>query len=212
MKRKRIVFDLDNTLIVWKDEYGKDWIEKSLKEFHLPYDVSLIKKIDQAVGYYETTCDIFTRAGMLEAIRTVLPVPDTFLDVGIHYLKDAAPDRVSNDIYEALAYLKEKYDLVVLTNWFCESQKGRLQKAGLLSYFSEVYGADNRPLKPHEKAFAQVARDIPYEECIMIGDDPIYDGTASQLGMEVLIYDPTGKYEDSSYKTFSNFLELMQLL
>jgi len=207
-----IIFDLDNTLILWKEEYGTRWIRKALEELKISYDEKIIQQINQAIMDYQKECVLFTEEGMTAYIRRVFPVPDTFLEIGSCYLKKTVPTSLEPGVYEALTYLKEKYNLVVLTNWFQESQAGRLETVGIRSYFSHVYGVDNLPMKPAKEVYDRILETVSKEECLMIGDDPICDGMgASSLGMQVLLYDREKKYK-GVYPTFSNFLELKQLL
>ena len=52
MSIKRIIFDLDNTLIEWKEEYWNS-INKTFEELNLPYADCTISKVKHAVDVYE---------------------------------------------------------------------------------------------------------------------------------------------------------------
>ena len=49
---KRIIFDLDNTLIEWKSEYIFA-LENTLKELNINYSKDKIKEIDSAIDSYD---------------------------------------------------------------------------------------------------------------------------------------------------------------
>ena len=55
------------------------------------------------------------------------------------------PEKADDDVVYTLQYLKQKYDLVVLSNWFKESQEERLKRLGLNKYFSATYMTENIP-------------------------------------------------------------------
>ena len=50
---KRIIFDLDNTLIEWKDEYW-DGVEEALNSENIKYTKKDIKDIENAMNKYES--------------------------------------------------------------------------------------------------------------------------------------------------------------
>ena len=43
---KRLIFDVDNTLIMWKDEYYEYSLGNTFKELGLNFDKSIIKPFD----------------------------------------------------------------------------------------------------------------------------------------------------------------------
>jgi FMN phosphatase YigB (HAD superfamily) len=56
---------------------------------------------------------------------------ETFIDTWICNLKKCVPDNIDNKTIEILEYLSKKYELLILTNWFTEQQKERIERAGL---------------------------------------------------------------------------------
>lgn len=61
--------------------------------------------------------------------------PETFINNITKRWENCAPDKISQEIIETLEYLKSKYELVALTDWYEEQQKARLKKANILKYF-----------------------------------------------------------------------------
>lgn len=52
MSIKRIIFDLDNTLIDWKEEYWNA-VREAFIEMNLQYNDDTLKKVKRAVDMYE---------------------------------------------------------------------------------------------------------------------------------------------------------------
>ena len=57
---KRIIFDIDNTLIPWKEEYNQE-INKALEEFKIPYTEDDAKNISKAFFEYENVYFTFEK-------------------------------------------------------------------------------------------------------------------------------------------------------
>lgn len=168
---KRLIFDVDNTLIPWLDEYNRA-IDETLEELKYPHNSKLCEMIDIASSNYEIDRRKYTRKGMLEFINKEInqELPSEFIDIWINNLKKCAPATLSEEEYMTLETLSKKYELVILTNWFEESQITRLKKSNIYKYFSEIYGAE-KFAKPYKESFAQaIGNNLP-EECAMIGDD-----------------------------------------
>ena len=114
-KIKRLIFDLDDTLIEWKDEYWKA-ANKALDELKIKYDKSDIDKIKRAVDILEDGSNItYDKKRMTEIINNTIgyEIPENFVDIWLKYLGDCVPNELDNDIIKTLKYLKEKYDMVI---------------------------------------------------------------------------------------------------
>ncbi len=75
---------------------------------------------------------------------------------------------------EILAYLKERYQLHIVTNGFGETQRIKLETSGLLEFFKEIVHSDvSGFLKPDRRIFDFTLKRIQAEcqDCVMIGDD-----------------------------------------
>ena len=91
---------------------------------------------------------------------------------------------VSSSVVELLKYLSSKYELVVLTNWEGTCQRNRLEAAGILKYFKEVYGGEVYK-KPSHEAFKKAMGPYNIDECIMVGDSMKFDiEPAKKLGIK----------------------------
>ena len=109
-----------------------------------------------------------------------------------------------------IKYLSSKYDLVILSNWFTETQKLRLKGVGILDCFTLVSGGDERVLKPNPKAFNIVIEGYKKEECLMVGDSLRHDIIpATELGIPCIwVTDEKNK----EYKTIKDVYQLKKIL
>lgn len=173
---KKLIFDLDNTLIKWEDE--KNW-QKAYEQIKKIYDVTEdeFEKIKIAVNEYEKHEDIFSEEKMQENINKAInkQFKNDFLQMILNIFADCIPEDKEPDLDITLEYLSNKYELVVLTNWFEWPQNIRLEKYGIRKYFSKVFGADKFKLKPNKEAFETAMENNSADECIMIGDGIIND-------------------------------------
>ena len=65
---KRIIFDQDNTLMKWKDEYDITY-QKALDELGVKYNDEELKSIIDIINSYEKYYDYFDKKNMAELIR-----------------------------------------------------------------------------------------------------------------------------------------------
>jgi FMN phosphatase YigB (HAD superfamily) len=99
---------------------------------------------------------------------------------------------------------------MILSNWFTNTQKRRLENAGILKYFSKVSGGDERELKPSLKAFDIVDKK---EECVMIGDSLKNDiFPAIELGMQAIHITKKDAKKDLRYRQIRKLEDLKEML
>ena len=178
---KRLIFDIDNTLIEWKDEYWES-LNKALDELKIEYQNDDIKKLIKAVDDYENLYPIYNKQFMLDLMKeySSLDIDITFIDTWLKY-------------------------------WFRSSQVKRLEKTGLKKYFKEIYCTDECLIKPYPDSYLKAINDKKIEECIMIGDSIKCDVIEPiNMGMKSIWYNPNK--EESSYKSFTNYEELKEIL
>ncbi len=208
---KRIIFDQDNTLMKWHDEYDKTY-GLALDELGVKYSKEELDKLINAVNNYEKYYDIFDKECMADLIneKCIIKVPINFADVWMKYLCDCVSNEDKN-IIPTLDYLSKKYELVVLSNWFGYSQIERLKKVGMDKYFTDMIFTDKVKNKPNKEAFIKACGPYKPEECLMIGDSMNIDiNGAINAGLKGILYDPKGMYE---YKDkIKNIKELEELL
>ena len=205
---KRIIFDLDNTLIMWKDEY-LNAIYETIKQYNIKEDYkyisSLIDEYDNKFKYYDKELLVsFINNNIQNKID--LNFLNTFLDK-FEYMCEK-----DDDIIEVLKYLSKKYELVVLTNWFTEPQVNRLKNIGIYKYFKYVIGGE-KYIKPSKEAFLSACGEYLPDECLMIGDDYKKDiEGAKNSGLNVIFCNYNNKENKDKYKEIKNLRELERIL
>ena len=121
---------------------------------------------------YELEYNTYNMKTMKEAMEKYsgIKLPGNFVYRWTILLRKCVPDNYDFKLIDTLEYLRDKYDLVVLTNWFTVQQAQRLKKIGILKYFTKVYGTDNMLNKPNKEAFIETCKPYKPSECIFIGD------------------------------------------
>ena len=207
---KRLIFDIDDTLITWKNEYNNA-INKALDDLKYPHTKELCTKINDLELEYEIDRKCFNRAEMLNFINNGLQqeLPSKFIDQWIERLKDCVEDSYPKEDYETLKLLSQKYELVALTNWFLENQIERLRKLDILKFFKNVYGPE-KYAKPYKDCFLQAVEPYGVNEVAMIGDSFENDiQGAKKAGIKKLVWkDNFNKKQE--YKEFLNDIEIIK--
>lgn len=205
---KRIIFDLDNTLIMWKDEYLssiKETVDKYKIKEDYKYISSIIDEYDDKFDYYDKELLINYINSKLEN-KIDMNFFNTFLD------KFGYMSEKDEKVKDVLEYLSKKYELVVLTNWFLKPQRERLKNIDILKYFKEVYGGETY-MKPNKKAFINACGEYKPNECLMIGDDYKKDiEGASNAGLKVIYFNYKNKKNKNNYQEIKDLSELKEIL
>lgn len=205
---KRIIFDLDNTLIMWQEKY-KMAIKNTIDYYKLDIDYQLVDEVIESYGnYYDT----YQKENMLQLINKSfnLKLGLDFIEKWLEEIGNMAD--IDEDVIDTLKYLSQKYELVVLTNWFKESQVSRLKKAEIYHFFKEIYGGEE-VAKPNPLSFKKAIGNNKKEECLMIGDDIETDiKGAINFGIKAILIDSNDKYKDSEYIRINNLKQLKEML
>ena len=189
---KKLIFDLDNTLIIWKDEYSLE-LKYLLEEYKV---------------------DTISKEILLNDINNNLN-----LNLDISFIKKLEKRQsklsfVNNDLIDVLDYLSKKYELVILSNYFTNIQKNRLKNAKIDKYFSKVLGGDEIKLKPRPEAFLKAVYPNEIFECLMIGDSLKMDiEGALNVGLKVIAVDYFNKLPKSDkYILIDDIKKLKEIL
>lgn len=211
---KRLIFDVDNTLIEWKNEYW-DALEDVCTVLNMKYSKDFKNGIIKAIDSYEETNSYYSKEKMTEQINRVsgYTIDSNFLNVMLKRFEKCVPKEDKN-IQNILDILSKKYELVILTNWFTEIQEGRLKSFGILKYFTKVFGTENIKVKPNKESFIAAIEDRLPEECIMIGDSLENDiKGAINAGLKAIyLKSNANKNESNEYITINNISELLTIL
>ena len=194
---KRLVCDIDGTLIINSQKMFEESRRKTLSRLRLLTDENL-EKFRKACSNYEDEHDRYAikeyRTHLSKEMGIELPIEFPF--VFFEELSYNIPYR-SERMKKCLDDLKERYEMVILSNYFKSSQMNRLISMGIDDYFTDCFGQEKT--KPHKEAFLMACEDHLPEECVMIGNDlPIDIIPAKQVGMHVLLVNSRDvyKYED----------------
>jgi putative hydrolase of the HAD superfamily len=115
---------------------------------------------------------------------------------------------------DTLDYLKQNYQLHIITNGFKESQSIKLNACGIKNYFSQIIIADEHAVIKPEKEIFRLAESLAgaaKDECVMIGDSLESDvNGAINAGWEAIYYseNPSGDFEG---KTIGHLSELKEI-
>lgn len=214
---KRLIFDVDNTLIDWEDEYW-DVLELVFNELGIKSNEQLRNAIITSINNYEKNNTYYDKQKMLEDMNDKLEnkLPDNFVELCLKYFERCIPKNVDKEIINTLEYLSNKYEVVVLTNWFKEEQVERLKNAGMLKYIKEVYAPETFKTKPHYESYITAIDKHNPDECVMIGDNIVTDiNGALNAGLKAIYYDKTAKEEkidNGKYITINKISKLMDIL
>lgn len=211
---KRLVFDVDDTLIKWEDKYWNT-LEEVFQELNIDYDKKLLNNVIIATDTYEQEYQYYNKQKMLEHINKVTGYNFNmnFLDTTLNVFGKCVPKK-DEDLINTLNYLSEKYELVILTNWFKDEQILRLKNFGIESYFTKVFASESFKVKPNIESFITAMEDRLPQECIMIGDSLKKDiQGAINAGMKAIYLNPNAvKAENQDYTIIHNITELKTIL
>lgn len=205
---KRLIFDLDNTLIMWRDEYTFA-IKNVVEEYNLDVDYMLV---DSLIEEYENYYNVYTKENLLNLVNTKLNlnVKIDFIDAWLDGLTKMAHG--DKDTIDTLEYLSKKYELVVLTNGFRDSQIGRLKTSGIYKYFKEVYAGEEY-IKPSLESYKDAIGPYNIDECIMIGDTYKTDIIgALNVGMRAIMITNESNNYVGNYEIIHKISELKEML
>ena len=208
--KKRIIFDLDNTLIIWKDEYVLK-LKEVVDRYKLDVDY---KVIDNIIEGFESKYGKLSREQLACDINEACNI-----NIDQKFIQDVFDaqkclSEVDLKLIDLLDYLSSKYELVVLSNYYTEVQIGRLENAKILKYFKEVIGGDMlKAVKPDPNAFFKAMGPYNVSECIMIGDSYRCDiEGALNVGMDVIFIDARLKKPDYKGIKINEIYELKEML
>ena len=185
---KRIIFDIGGTLITGVD--FSSYVANTLKKYGIE-DLEKTKQFLRNIKEYENTYNCYDRNLYLKFFSDKLgcELDYHFLEIFFQELRKAIPENAEK-IESMLAALDE-YELVLLSNYFEESQRNRLTAMGINSYFSEYYGEDI--IKPNELAYRKAQGIYQPSECVIVGDDKRLDiDVPKSLGFKTIYVNENG--------------------
>ena len=187
MQKKRLIFNLDGTLLTGEAQLTEKFFEKIYGVKAYPFVEDLSQNLDR----YEKIFNRYSYDELAQflSMRSELPISPRFLKEWSDAISQGK-DTMDEELVDTLEHLKKKgLSLAVLTNWFGECQLTRLERSGILSYFDDVYTGDV-VLKPHREAYMLARGNFSCEECVFVGNSLERDYIAPRaFGMEGILYD-----------------------
>lgn len=227
-KYKAIFFDLDHTL--WDFELNS---HEAIAELYMQHELSnkgindftefikVYKKVNHEMWddyHHNRISKEALRFGRFSRALKSFNINDDGLaeNLSIQYL-EICP--VKTNLFPktltVLDYLKQHYDLHIITNGFKEVQYLKIRNSGLEKYFSKIHISEEIGFKkPEPEIFlhaVKTAGTIP-EKCIMIGDNLDTDiNGASNAGIDHVFFNPEGVlFQQSVMKEIRSLDELIQ--
>lgn len=180
---KRLIFDIDGTLI--RGVSFHPTISKTLKKLGY-YTEENVKLFMEVKDKYEEEYSYFDRGEYIKYLNKHLnmKLDDAFFKIFFEELRKCIPNN-SDNLKKVLEDLAKEYELVILSNYFEESQMNRLNAMGIGHLFLEYYG--EKIMKPSNDAYLSACGEYEPYECVMIGDDPYLDiKRAKDLGLKTI--------------------------
>ena len=208
---KKIVFDLDNTLLFLSDE-----LEENLKKFIDKYNLNIsANDLFLCIGNFEKNMKniVVSKQILSEYISNDLSI-DFTTNMILELLEIYNNTSLLNTdmIYDILNYLSEKYELIAYTNWFTDDQIKRLKKYDLDKFFTKVYGWDILPKKPSKEGLSEIIKNDDIENYIFIGDSIELDlEVPYSMGIATIFYNRKN-IRQNKYKEIFKIEELKKIL
>lgn len=186
--KNKYIFDLDGTLLdsdfSIEKEYFSEVLTTSESEYFIPKIVSLLEKYEDT--FYKYDINLLSKFMSKETSINITPgIIKGWIDVN-----KSSEDVVVDGAIETLDFLKQSNkDIVLLTNWFSDTQRERLIQSDLIKYFDEIYGGEIA-LKPSLDAYMYACGKTPMESCVMIGNDYNKDVLGAEIiGLDSIFFD-----------------------
>ena len=185
---KRIIFDIDGTLITGVN--FSSYVTNTFKRYGIE-NIENTKQFLLNIKEYENTHNCYDRNLYLNFFSNKIgcELDYHFLEIFFQELRKAIPKNTKG-IKSMLSGLSD-YELVLLSNYFEESQRNRLTSMGINDFFIEYYGESI--IKPNELAYRQAQGIYKPGECVVVGDDKRLDiDVPKSLGFKTIYVNENG--------------------
>jgi len=207
MKYSHIFFDLDHTL--W--DFNRNSAE-TLTELYINHKLEAINKFSLQSFLSEYTkvnlrlwdhyrqnliTKDYLRKGRFKETFAVFDHNDDMLCTRLsddYIARSPYKGLLFPYVHETLSYLQSKYELHIITNGFSEVQRIKMQSAGLMKYFSNVFISEEVGFnKPEAAIFLHAVKscNCTVDNCLMIGDNIETDLLGAHgVGMDHVFFNP----------------------
>lgn len=169
---KLIIFDLDDTLYKEKD-YVRSWFNVCSKYIAEKFNLSEKEVFDELMFSFKN----HWRWKNFNHIVLKFKLPyDELMKLVKIYQKHLPDIQLKKSVVEWLKKLKEKFQIVILTNAEIQGQKNKVEALWIWHIVDKIYYASaewSEFEKPHERFFLKILKDFKLnkDEVIMVGDD-----------------------------------------
>lgn len=208
MPIKHVFFDLDHTL--WDFETNsKKAYEICFKEHNIGVDLTVFLSEYSNINFHywklyreeKVTKEALKYGRLKDSFDAIdYAITDELIDqIATEYLQHLPNfNTLFEGTIDILEYLKPKYKLHIITNGFIEVQNQKLEKSGILPYFTELITSESVGVKkPNPKVFyyALDKASANAQQSIMIGDSLEADVQgALNVGMKAIYFNPSQNY------------------
>jgi len=227
MKIKHIFFDLDHTLwdfeknsdLTFQMLFEKHSISANLSDFLIVYK-PLNREFWKLYRDEKISKEDLRYQRLKQAFDAIYyPISDELIHIlAIEYI-EFLPEfsHLFDHTFEILSYLKEKYELHIITNGFEEIQVKKMESSKISHFFSRVITSESVQVKkPHPKVFyhALEVANATIENSIMIGDSVEADiEGALNIGMQAIHCNFENEIiESTKFRSITSLLEIKRYL
>ena len=221
-----VFFDLDHTL--WDfDRNSALALDCVFKRFSVGIPLTSFLKVYEPINfnYWREFREERVTKTQLRRGRLI----DSFSELGVAYdihiidgMSEAYIEELPNNNYlfdgtfELLGYLKEKYNLHIITNGFSQVQFTKLKKSKLAPFFATVTSSEEVGVKkPNPLVFttALLKAGATAQSSVMIGDTFDADILGAEgVGMDTIFFNYRKEIPKNGYKVVDYLLEIKDLL
>ncbi len=224
---KHVFFDLDHTL--WDFEKNSDLtFQKLFTEYHIDLDVAVFLDVYKPINFNywrlyrqeKVSKEQLRYRRLKEAFDAVhFSISDELIDtLAIQYIKFMPNfNHLFDGAIDILNYLKDKYQLHIITNGFEEVQTKKMKSSKIYHYFDQVITSESVGVKkPNPLIFehALCVAKATKENSIMIGDSIEADiEGAINFGVKAIYCDfENNNPKGNTFVTVSALHQIKQLL
>ncbi len=227
MNIKHVFFDLDHTL--WDFEKNSDLtFQKLFKDYEIDLDIAVFLEVYKPINFKywrlyrqeKVSKEQLRYQRLKEAFDAVhFSISDQLIDtLAIQYIKVMPHfNHLFEGAIDILNYLKDKYQLHIITNGFEEVQAKKMKSSKILHYFDQVVTSESVGVKkPNPIIFehALIVAKATKENSIMIGDSLEADiEGAINFGVKAIYCDfENNNTKSNTFETVRSLFEIKQLL
>ena len=224
---KHVFFDLDHTL--WDFEKNSDLtFQKLFKEYQIDLDIAVFLDVYKPINFKywrwyrqeKVSKEQLRYRRLKEAFDAVhFSISDELIDtLAIQYIKFMPNfNHLFDGAIDILNYLKDKYQLHIITNGFEEVQTKKMKSSKIYHYFDQVITSESVGVKkPNPLIFEHALRvaKATKENSIMIGDSIEADiEGAINFGVKAIYCDfENTNPKGNTFVTVSALHQIKQLL